>query len=111
MTKKEKKNSKLRHNEYYDMQKTFDSLYSRSGNGENFKNLMQYITDENNIKLSKSCECEVCQMYSDKAVRKIKDYARKRGTKKTLLKVLNNKFFKDEDFQSNEENHYDDLPF
>jgi len=49
-------------------------------------------------------------MYSDKAVRKIRDYARKRGTKKTLLKVLNDKFFKDEDFQSNEENH-DDLPF
>ena len=60
--------------------------------------------------VSRSYECEVCQMYSDKAVRKIRDYARKRGTKKTLLKVLNDKFFKDEDFQSNEEN-YDDLPF
>jgi len=60
--------------------------------------------------VSRSYECEVCKMYSDKAVRKIRDYARKRGTKKTLLKVLNDKFFKDEDFQSNEEN-YDDLPF
>lgn len=60
--------------------------------------------------VSRSYECEVCQMYADKAVRKIRDCARKRGTKKTLLKVLNDKFFKDEDFQSAEEN-YDDLPF
>lgn len=61
--------------------------------------------------LGKSYECEVCQGYSDKAVRKIRDYARKRGTKKALLKVLNGKFFKEEDFQNNEENYYDDLPF
>ena len=60
--------------------------------------------------VGKSYECEVCQMYSDKAVRKIRDYARKRGTKKTLLKILNDKFFKDEDFQGDEEN-YDELPF
>ena len=52
MTKKERKNSKLRHNEYYDMQEVLDSLYSKSVKGEIFTDLMQYITDENNIKLA-----------------------------------------------------------
>lgn len=61
--------------------------------------------------VSKSCECEVCQLYTDKAVRKIRDYARKKGTKKTLLKVLNGEFFKEEDYQTDEENSYEDLPF
>lgn len=60
--------------------------------------------------LGRSYECEVCQGYSDSAVRQIRDYARKRGTKKTLLKVLNDKFFKPEDF-NNEEDYDADLPF
>lgn len=60
--------------------------------------------------LSKSYECEVCQGYSDKAVRQIRDYARKYGTKKTLLKVLNDKFFKPEKFNRDKECD-EDLPF
>lgn len=51
MTKK-LKNSKLRHNEYYDMQNIYDELYQKSKNGGKFKNLMQHITCENNIKLA-----------------------------------------------------------
>ena len=60
--------------------------------------------------LGRSYECEVCQGYSDSAVRQIRDYARKRGTKKTLLKVLNDKFFKPEYF-NNDEEYNADLPF
>lgn len=60
----------------------------------------------------RSYECEVCQTYSDAAVREIRDSARKRGTKKTLLKVLNGKFFKDSDPELYEEYAYEDeLPF
>lgn len=51
MTKK-LKNNKLRHNEYYDMQNIYDELYQKSKDGGKFKNLMQHITCENNIKLA-----------------------------------------------------------
>lgn len=51
MTKK-LKNNKLRHNEYYDMQNIYDDLYQKSKNSGKFRNLMQYITCENNIKLA-----------------------------------------------------------
>jgi len=54
----------------------------------------------------RSYECEVCQAYSDNAVRQIRDYARKHGAKKTLLKVLNDEFIKDESLDLDEE-----LPF
>ena len=39
MAQKAKKKSKLRHAEYYDMQKTFDSLYADSKSGEIFGHL------------------------------------------------------------------------
>ncbi len=52
MTKKGKKNTKLRHNEYYNMQNVFDTLYSKSLNNKVFTNLMCYIADEDNIKLA-----------------------------------------------------------
>jgi len=51
MTKK-LKNSKLRHNEYYDMQNIYDELYQKSKAGGKFRNLMRIITCENNIKLA-----------------------------------------------------------
>ncbi|WP_294162211.1 group II intron reverse transcriptase/maturase [uncultured Clostridium sp.] len=47
-----KKKKKLRHNEYYDMQEIFDSLYSSSLKGRNFKNLIDIIKSEENIKLA-----------------------------------------------------------
>ena len=47
--------------------------------------------------VGKSFECEVCQEYANEAVVSIKNYARKYGTKDTLLKLLNNKFFVDDD--------------
>ena len=52
MAQKAKKKSKLRHAEYYDMQKTFDSLYADSKNGEVFGHLMDIISAPSNIKLA-----------------------------------------------------------
>lgn len=46
------KKSKLRHNEYYDVQNIFDDLYSRSRNGNNFYNLIELIGNEQNIRLA-----------------------------------------------------------
>ena len=43
---------KLRHNEYYDMQETFDKLYSDSEQGAIFENLMEIIRSPENIKLA-----------------------------------------------------------
>lgn len=45
------KKAKLRYNEYYDMQKVFDSLYSASKNNNNFYKLLEIIGSEANIRL------------------------------------------------------------
>ena len=42
----------LRHAEYYQMQDTFDNLYSKSRNGEIFQNLMPLILSRENILLA-----------------------------------------------------------
>jgi len=42
----------LRNNEYYTMQDIFDKLYNQSCSNKKFRNLMQYITSENNILLA-----------------------------------------------------------
>ena len=42
----------LRHAEYYQMQDTFDNLYSKSRNGEIFQNLMPLIISRENILLA-----------------------------------------------------------
>ena len=47
--------------------------------------------------VGKSFECEVCQEYADEVISSVKSYARKHGTKDTLLKLLNNEFFKEDD--------------
>ena len=47
--------------------------------------------------VGKSFECEVCQEYADEVISSVKNYARKHGTKDTLLKLLNNEFFKEDD--------------
>ena len=51
---KEKKNCVdfLRHAEYYDMVSTFDDLYKRSKNNEEFKDLMELILSRENIMLA-----------------------------------------------------------
>ncbi len=46
------KNAKLRHNEYYSQQSTFDELYKQSLKGVNFEKLYEKIIDENNILLA-----------------------------------------------------------
>jgi len=45
-------NAKLRHNEYYGQQSTFDELYERSLNGTKFNKLYEKIVEENNILLA-----------------------------------------------------------
>ena len=56
MTNKQQKNllcvDDLRHAEYYQMQTTFDDLYSKSKNGEKFQNLMPLILSRENILLA-----------------------------------------------------------
>lgn len=46
------KKTKLRHAEYYDMQKVYDGLYSNSQNGNNFYKLTEIIGSEQNIRLA-----------------------------------------------------------
>lgn len=46
------KQKKLRHSEYYDLQPTFDKLYSDSQNGKIFTNLLEIISSEENIRLA-----------------------------------------------------------
>ena len=46
------KQKKLRHLEYYDLQEVFDRLYADSKQGKVFTNLMELISDENNIRLA-----------------------------------------------------------
>lgn len=46
------KQRKLRHLEYYNLQEIFDKLYAASKANKIFNNLMDLITDENNIKLA-----------------------------------------------------------
>ena len=52
MAQKAKKKSKMRHAEYYDMQKTFDELYADSKDGKTFGNLMEIISSPQNIMLA-----------------------------------------------------------
>ena len=44
--------TRLRHNEYYNMQETFDKLYVDSKQGKIFENLIELITCPENIKLA-----------------------------------------------------------
>ncbi|MCT4572155.1 group II intron reverse transcriptase/maturase, partial [Bacillus thuringiensis] len=48
MTKK----VQLRHNEYYDIQKSLDELYAQSKNRQNFYNLINLMKTEENIRLA-----------------------------------------------------------
>lgn len=46
------KQKKLRHAEYYDMQTVLDKLYADSKENKIFTNLMEIISDENNIRMA-----------------------------------------------------------
>lgn len=46
------KKQSLRNNEYYDMQVVYDTLYEQSTEGKNFKNLMEIITSDENLRLA-----------------------------------------------------------
>lgn len=46
------KKAKLRYNEYYNIQEVFDDLYDKSKKGYVFKNLVEIIASEENIKLA-----------------------------------------------------------
>lgn len=47
-----KKKQRIRNNEYYDAQTTFDELYSKAKENYNFTNLMEIITSKENILLA-----------------------------------------------------------
>lgn len=47
-----KKTKNLRNNEHNNMQNIFDSLYAQSRNNQNFYNLYEIITSDNNLKLA-----------------------------------------------------------
>jgi len=49
---KPKKVNHLRHAEYYDMQGTFDALFSRASQGETFDSLMELVFSRDNILLA-----------------------------------------------------------
>lgn len=51
-TAKKPKKQKLRNAEYYNLQETFDKLFSDSKNGKRFTNLMPVILSEQNIRLA-----------------------------------------------------------
>ena len=46
------KKTKLRYNEYFNMQSTFDGLYQQSRNNNNFYKLIEIIGSEQNIRLA-----------------------------------------------------------
>lgn len=46
------KRKKLRHNEYYNTQTQFDTLYARSANGQNFYDLIDLMQSSENIRLA-----------------------------------------------------------
>ncbi len=53
MTKKaNKKKQLIRNNEYYDVQETFDNLYSKAKENKSFTNLIEIIVSEQNIMLA-----------------------------------------------------------
>lgn len=47
-----KKKQKLRNNEYYNLQETFDELYAKSNRNYIFTKLMELITSRENIQLA-----------------------------------------------------------
>lgn len=49
---KPKKKKNLRHNEYYDLQNTFDELYAQSKNGDSFNKLLSIIVSRENVLLA-----------------------------------------------------------
>jgi RNA-directed DNA polymerase len=46
------KRKKLRHNEYYNLQEFFDSLYARSVDGDKFYGLIELMSSNENIRLA-----------------------------------------------------------
>ena len=50
--RKKPKRSKIRYAEYYDLQKTLDSLYADSSNGKVFTHLMELISSKENIRMA-----------------------------------------------------------
>ncbi len=68
------KHKKLRHLEYYDLQETFDTLYSKSKQGKVFTNLMELITCEENIRLAyRNIKCNSGSKTAGTDFRDIKD--------------------------------------
>ena len=64
MADKGSKKQLLRNNEYYDLQNKLDDLYSKSRKNYKFNNLMDLISNENNIKDNKAKNKRTDKKYS-----------------------------------------------
>ena len=75
--RKKPKRSKIRYAEYYDLQKTLDSLYADSSKGKVFTHLMELISSKENIRMAyrtiKGDKYVVRSHMSDKAQKRAKD--------------------------------------
>ena len=79
-------------NEFF--KKVMDGKYRRCSRcGCGYLAYIEHTYRNNNGCVGSSYECAVCQEYSDRAVHKIRDYAIKHGSKKTILKLLTDDAF------------------
>ena len=64
--------------------------------GCGYLSYIPYTYRNNGGCVGKSFECEICQEYSDEFLCTIMDYSKKHGAKKTLLKLIKGKLFKND---------------
>ena len=85
------KQKKLRHLEYYGLQETFDNLYAKSKQGEIFNNLMELISNEENIQLAyRNIKRNAGSITSGVDGKTIKDIEKLSAEK--LVEMIQNKF-------------------
>ena len=85
------KQKKLRHLEYYGLQETFDNLYAKSKQGEIFNNLMELISNEENIRLAyRNIKRNAGSITSGVDGKTIKDIEKLSAEK--LVEMIQNKF-------------------
>ena len=79
--------------------------------GCGYLSYIPYTYRNNGGCVGKSFECEICQEYSDEFLCTIMDYSKKHGAKKTLLKLIKGKLFKNDMSYASVQNEANDLPF
>lgn len=79
--------------------------------GCGYLSYIPYTYRNNGGCVGKSFECEICQEYSGEFLCTIMDYSKKHGAKKTLLKLIKGKLFKNDMSNASVQNEAYDLPF